>query len=89
MYKALRSVVPEVVRFGVHDVARLHTGSIHRCYRMHLPYTTRTTPHILRSGDSDPLSLPIVRPGPAATRILHAILRTRPIGMIPAVPDPS
>ena len=38
MYKALRSSVPEVVRFSVHDVARLHTGSLHSCYQMPLPY---------------------------------------------------
>ncbi|SMY05133.1 Transposase DDE domain-containing protein [Brevibacterium aurantiacum] len=39
MYKALRSSVPEVVRFSVHDAARLHTTSFHACYRMPLPYT--------------------------------------------------
>ena len=39
MYKALRSSVPEVVRFSVHDAARLHTGSLHSYYQMPLPYT--------------------------------------------------
>lgn len=39
-YKALRSVVLEVVRFSVHDVVRLHTGSLHSCYQMLLPYRT-------------------------------------------------
>lgn len=27
-----------MVRFSVHDVARLRTRSLHRCYRMQLPY---------------------------------------------------
>ena len=36
VYKALRSSVPEVVRFSVHDVTRLHTVSLHGCYRIRL-----------------------------------------------------
>src|SRR5699024_10287837 len=40
-YKALRSVVLDVVRLSVHDVTRLHTASLHSCYRKPLPNTLR------------------------------------------------
>lgn len=36
----MRLAVPDVVRFSVHDVPRVHTTSLHRCYRMALPYST-------------------------------------------------
>lgn len=71
MYKALRLAAPHVVRFSVHDVPRLHTTSLHRCYRKALPYTefldTMVRLIALPSCDVTPVIQNSVRPSSSMT----------------------